>query len=378
MARGPMLQPLVLTDAEITQLTAWSRRPKTARAIAERARIILASASGAPSLAVADAVGVTRQTVGKWRTRFLAQGLDGLLDAPRPGAPRTITDGDVERVIRKTLEERPSAGEAAHWSTRMMAQAAGVTQTAVVRIWHAYGLQPHREETFKLSTDPLFIDKVRDVVGLYLQPPERALVLCVDEKTSVQALDRTAPLLQLQPGQPERRTHDYTRHGTTSLFAALDVATGKVIARCHPRHRAVEFRKFLATIEAEVPAELDVHLILDNLSTHKAPTVQRWLAQHPRYQLHFTPTSSSWLNQVETWFSLLTRRQLRRGVHRSVTELETALLAYADRTNETAKPFRWTKTADEILQSVKRFCLHTSNSLHIMNSIIRRPRHDGC
>lgn len=364
MARGPMLQPLVLTDAEIAQLTAWSRRPKTARAIAERARIILASASGAPSLAVADAVGVTRQTVGKWRTRFLAQGLDGLLDAPRPGAPRTITDGDVERVIRKTLEERPPAGEATHWSTRMMAQAAGVTQTAVVRIWHAYGLQPHREETFKLSTDPLFIDKVRDVVGLYLQPPERALVLCVDEKTSVQALDRTAPLLQLQPGQPERRTHDYTRHGTTSLFAALDVATGKVIARCHPRHRAVEFRKFLATIEAEVPAELDVHLILDNLSTHKAPTVQRWLAQHPRYHLHFTPTSSSWLNQVETWFSLLTRRQLRRGVHRSVTELETALLAYADRMNETAKPFRWTKTADEILHSVKRFCLHTSNSRH--------------
>jgi transposase len=359
-----MLQPLVLTETEIAQLTAWSRRPKTARAMAERARIILASASGAPSLAVAQAVGVTRQTVGKWRTRFLADRVDGLLDAPRPGAPRTITDGDVERVIRKTLEDRPPADEATHWSTRTMAQAAGVTQTAVVRIWHAYGLQPHREETFKLSTDPLFIDKVRDVVGLYLQPPERALVLCVDEKTSVQALDRTAPLLPLRPGQPARRTHDYTRYGTTSLFAALDVATGKVIARCHPRHRAVEFRKFLATIDAQVPAALDVHLILDNLSTHKAPTVQRWLAQHPRYHLHFTPTSSSWLNQVETWFSVLTRRQLRRGVHRSVAELEAALLAYADRTNATATPFRWTKSADEILQSVKRFCLHTSNSRH--------------
>lgn len=364
MARGPVLEPLVLTEAEIAQLTAWSRRPKTARALAERAAIILASATGAASTDVAAAIGVNRATVGKWRARFLAQRLDGLLDAPRPGAPRTITDGDVERVIRKTLEERPPEAAATHWSTRTMAQAAGLTQTAVVRIWHAYGLQPHREETFKLSTDPLFIDKVRDVVGLYLQPPERALVLCVDEKTQVQALDRTAPLLPLRPGQPERHTHDYVRYGTTSLFAALDVATGKVITRCHPRHRAIEFRQFLTTIDAQVPAELDVHLILDNLSTHKAPTVKRWLAQHPRYHLHFTPTSASWMNQVETWFALLTRRQLRRGVHRSVAELEAALLAYAARSNATAKPFRWTKTADEILQSVKRFCLHTSNSRH--------------
>jgi len=362
MPRGPQLQPLVLTDAEIAQLTAWSRRPKTARAVAERARIILASATGAPNLTVAQAVGVTFQTVGKWRRRFLVARIDGLLDAPRPGAPRTITDGDVERVIRKTLEERPA--EATQWSTRLMARAAGVTQTAVVRIWHAYGLQPHRAETFKLSTDPLFVDKVRDVVGLYLAPPERALVLCVDEKTQVQALDRTAPLLQLRPGQPERRTHDYTRHGTTSLFAALDIATGKVIAECHQRHRAREFRQFLNTIEAAVPAALDIHLVLDNYGTHKAPTVKRWLAQHPRYHLHFTPTSSSWLNQVETWFSLLTQRQLRRGVHRSVRELEAALLSYAAHSNDTAKPFRWTKSADDILQSVKRFCLHTSNSGH--------------
>lgn len=366
MGRGPKLQPLVLTDAEVAQLTAWGRRPKTARALADRARIILASAAGAPNTTVAEAVGVTFQTVGKWRARFLAQRLDGLLDAPRPGAPRTITDGDVERVIRTTLEERPAdtSGTATHWSTRAMASAAGVTQTAVVRIWHAYGLQPHRTETFKLSTDPLFIDKVRDVVGLYLDPPERALVLCVDEKTQVQALDRTAPLLQLQPGQPERRTHDYTRHGTTSLFAALDVATGKVITACHQRHRAIEFRKFLKDIEQQVPGELDVHLVLDNYGTHKAPTVKRWLAQHPRYHLHFTPTSSSWLNQVETWFSVLTQRQLRRGVHRSVAELEAALLSYAERTNESAKPFRWTKSADDILQSVKRFCLHSSNSGH--------------
>ena len=362
MARGPKLQPLVLTEAEIAQLTAWTRRPKTARALAERARIILAGSTGASNGEVAAAVGVNIHTVGKWRGRFLAARVDGLLDAPRPGAPRTITDGDVERVIRTTLEARPPA--ATHWSTRMMARAAGVTQTAVVRIWHAYGLQPHREETFKLSTDPLFIDKVRDVVGLYLAPPERALVLCVDEKTQVQALDRTAPLLPLRPGQPERHTHDYVRHGTTSLFAALDVATGKVITRCHRRHRAREFRQFLHTIEASVPPDLAIHLVLDNLSTHKAPTVKRWLAQHPRYHLHFTPTSSSWLNQVETWFSLLTRRQLRRGVHRSVAELEAALLAYAAQSNETATPFRWTKSADEILQSVKRFCLHTSNSGH--------------
>ncbi len=362
MSRGPQLLPLVLTDAEIAQLTAWSRRPKTARALAERAQIILASATGAPNLTVAEVVGVTFQTVGKWRRRFLAARLDGLLDAPRSGAPRSITDEDVERVIRKTLEEHPT--EATHWSTRVMAKAAGVTQTAVVRIWHAYGLQPHRVETFKLSTDPQFVDKVRDVVGLYLAPPERALVLCVDEKTQVQALDRTAPLLQLQPGQPERHTHDYTRHGTTSLFAALDVATGHVIAACHQRHRAREFRTFLNTIDASVPAELDIHLILDNYATHKAPTVKRWLAQHPRYHLHFTPTSSSWLNQVETWFSLLTQRQLRRGVHRSVKELEAALLRYAAHSNALAKPFRWTKSADDILQSVKRFCLHTSNSGH--------------
>jgi len=364
MTRGRPLQVLELTEAEIAQLTAWSRRPTTARAIAERARIILASASGASNADVAAGLGVNSHTVSKWRTRFLAQRLDGLLDAPRPGAPRTITDGDVERVIRKTLEDRPPETAATHWSTRTMAQAAGVTQTAVVRIWHAYGLQPHRDETFKLSRDPLFIDKVRDVVGLYVHPPERALVLCVDEKTQVQALDRTAPLLPLQPGQPERHTHDYVRHGTTSLFAALDVASGKVISRCHPRHRAIEFRKFLTTIDEQVPATLEIHLILDNLSTHKAPTVRRWLAQHPRYHLHFTPTSSSWLNQIETWFSVLTRRQLRRGVHRSVAELETALLAYTARANETAKPFRWTKSADEILQSIKRFCLHTSNSRH--------------
>lgn len=362
MPRGPKLQALELTASETAQLTAWSRRRKTARALAERARIILGSASGAPNLTVAAALGITYQTVGKWRQRFLVSRLDGLLDTPRPGAPRSITDGDVERVIRETLESRPS--DATHWSTRSMARTVGLTQTAIVRIWHAYGLQPHREETFKLSTDPVFIDKVRDVVGLYLAPPERALVLCVDEKTQVQALDRTAPYLPLGPGQPARRTHDYVRHGTTSLFAALNIATGHVIAVCHPRHRAREFRAFLNTIDATVPADLEIHLVLDNYATHKAPTIRRWLRQHPRYHLHFIPTSSSWLNQVETWFSVLTRRQLRRGVHRSVKELTAALLAYTAAHNQQAAPFRWTKSADEILQSIKRFCLHTSDSRH--------------
>jgi transposase len=362
MPRGPKLQPLELSASETAQLTAWSRRRKTARALAERARIILGSASGTPNLTVAAALGVTHQTVGKWRQRFLTARLDGLLDTPRPGAPRSITDGDVERVIRQTLESRPT--EATQWSSRSMARAVGLSQTAVVRIWHAYGLQPHRDATFKLSTDPLFIDKVRDVVGLYLAPPERALVLCVDEKTQVQALDRTAPYLPLGPGQPARRTHDHIRHGTTSLFAALDVATGHVIAACHERHRAREFRQFLNTINASVPAELEIHLVLDNYATHKAPTIRRWLRAHPRYHLHFIPTSSSWLNQVETWFSVLTQRQLRRGVHRSVKELTAALLSYAAEHNQHAAPFRWTKSADDILQSIKRFCLHTSNSGH--------------
>jgi transposase len=362
MARGPKLHPLVLTDDELAQLTAWSRRPTTARALAERARIILASASGATNLDVAAACDVTYQTVGKWRARFVRDRLDGLVDAPRPGAPRTVTDGDVERLIRKTLEERPT--EATHWSTRTMAHASGLSQSAVSRVWRAFGLQPQRSETFKLSTDPQFIDKVRDVVGLYLSPPANALVLSVDEKTQVQALDHTAPLLPLKPGQVERRTHDYTRHGTTSLFAALNVATGHVLARCETRHRAVEFKKFLQQIEAAVDPTLDVYLILDNASIHKAPVIKRWLLKHERFHLHFTPTSSSWLNQVETWFSILTTKQLRRGVHRSVAELEQALLTYVDQTNASATPFKWTKSADEILAKVKRFCQHTSDSRH--------------
>jgi transposase len=324
--------------------------------------MVLAAAEGTPNDAIARRLHVTRQTVGRWRARFLAQRLDGLLDEPRPGAPRTITDADVERIITRTLETRPA--DATHWSTRAMAKAEGLSQSAISRIWRAFALQPHRVETFKLSKDPLFIEKVRDIVGLYLHPPDRALVLCADEKSQIQALDRSQPLLPMRPGQAERRTHDYVRHGTTSLFAALVVKTGKVIGELHHRHRAIEFRHFLDTIDEAVPADLDVHLILDNSSTHKTPLIHRWLLRHPRVHLHFTPTGASWLNLVERWFAELTEKQLRRGTHPSTRALVAAIRQYLATSNEAPKPFRWTKTADEILASVARFCQRTSNSGH--------------
>jgi transposase len=305
---------------------------------------------------------VTRVTVGRWPQRFVTKRVDGLLDEPRPGAPRKITDADVERVIRLTLETAPR--EATHWSTRAMATRSGLSQTAISRIWRAFALQPHRVKTFKLSQDPLFIDKVRDIVGLYLNPPDRALVLCVDEKSQIQALDRTQPVLPLRPGQTERRTHDYTRYGTTTLFAALDAQSGRIIGEFHQRHRAREFRRFLDTIDESVPATLDIHLIVDNASTHKTPLIHRWLARHPRVHLHFTPTGSSWINLVERWFAALTAKQLRRGVHRSTRELEAAIRRYIELTNTHPKPFVWTKTADEILASVARFCHRISNSGH--------------
>ncbi|MCI0363649.1 MAG: IS630 family transposase, partial [Phycisphaerales bacterium] len=311
---------------------------------------------------IAQLLRVTPQTVGKWRTRFMSKRLDGLLDEPRPGAPRTINDTVVEKVIAKTLHDKPR--DATQWSSRAMAKASGLSQTAVMRIWRAFGLQPHRAETFKLSTDPLFIDKVRDIVGLYLNPPDRALVLCVDEKSQIQALDRTQPILPMMPGVPERRTHDYSRHGTTTLFAALNIATGKVIGQLHRRHRAKEFLDFLRAIEQAVPQKLDVHLVMDNYGTHKTPSVKRWLARHPRFRAHFTPTSASWLNQVERWFATLTQKQIRRGTHRSTVELEQAIRSYLAIYNRDPKPFVWTKTADQILESVKRFCLRTSNSGH--------------
>jgi len=353
---------LTLSPGEREALERWSRRPKTAQALAQRARIILACAAGVTNADVSAQVRITRQTVGRWRARFLKKRLDGLLDEPRPGAPRKITDAHVERVITMTLESTPR--EATHWSTRSMAKSCGLSQTAVSRIWRAFALQPHRSETFKLSKDPLFIEKVRDIVGLYLNPPDKALVLCADEKSQVQALDRTQPLLPMRPGQVERRTHDYVRHGTTSLFAALDVKSGKVIGECHRRHRAREFRKFLGTIDASVPSRLDVHLILDNYGTHKTPSIRRWLVRHPRFHLHFTPTSASWMNLVERWFGLLTERQIRRGTHRSTRELEEAIMAYLSSNNMHPKPFVWTKTADEIFASIARFCQRISNSGH--------------
>jgi transposase len=283
-----------------------------------------------------------------------------LLDEPRPGAPRRISDAKIEQVIVTTLETTPR--DATHWSTRALAARTGLSQSTIARMWRAFGLQPHRSETFKLSRDPQFIEKLRDIVGLYLQPPERALVLCVDEKSQIQALDRSQPLLPMRPGQIERRTHDYVRHGTTSLFAALDVATGKVIGECHRRHRAVEFRTFLDTIEANVPASLDIHLVLDNYATHKTPSIQRWLLKRPRFHVHFTPTSASWLNLVETFFSILTRKQLQRGVHRSTRELETAIRDYLRTYNTDPHPFVWTKTADQILESLARYCRRISDS----------------
>ena len=294
-------------------------------------------------------------TVRRWRGRFSQQRLDGLLDEPRPGQPRKISDERVEEVIVKTLETAPPDG-GTHWSTRQMAAAVGLNQTAVSRIWRAFGLQPHRVEHFKLSKDPLFVEKVRDIVGLYLDPPERAVVLCVDEKSQIQALDRSAPTLPMLPGTPARASHDYKRNGTSSLFAALDIASGKVIQSLHARHRAIEFKKFLQTIDKQVPAELHVHLILDNYSTHKTPQVKRWLAAHPRFVVHFTPTSASWINLVERWFAELTARKLRRGVHRSVKALNADIRDWIEHWNENPKPYVWTKTADQILESISRYC----------------------
>jgi len=347
----------VLSDEEREVLERWARRPRSSQALAFRCRIVLAAAEGRSSTEIAAQLGCNPSTVGKWRGRFARRGIDGLHDEPRPGKPRSISDADVERVIVKTLEEQPT--NATHWSTRSMAAATGMSQSAISRIWRAFGLKPHQSEAFKLSPDPQFIDKVRDIVGLYLNPPEAAVVLCVDEKAQIQALDRSAPVLPLLPGVPARQTHDYVRNGTTNLYAALDVASGQVIAEMSPRHRAEEFRRFLNLIDASVPAHLDVHVVLDNSSTHKTPTIQRWLLRHPRFTLHFTPTYSSWLNLVERWFAELTTKQLRRGVHRSVRALEAAIREFIAAHNTAGTPFVWTKTADEILASIARFAQRT-------------------
>jgi transposase len=362
MPAGRPVAQISLTPEQRAQLISWSRRHKTAQALAMRSRIVLLAASGQSNGAIAQQLSTRQQTVGKWRRRFADLGTDGLLDEPRPGTPLKLSDAQVEQVLTRTLESQPEA--ATHWSSREMAKACGLSQSTISRIWRAFSLQPHRYETFKLSRDPLFIEKVRDIVGLYMAPPDRALVLCVDEKSQIQALDRTAPLLPMRPGQIERRTHDYKRHGTTSLFAALDARTGKVIGQTQSRHRSGEFRNFLDTIEKNVPAELDVHLILDNYGTHKTQLIRNWLVKRPRFHLHFTPTSASWLNLVERWFSALTDKQLRRGIHRSTKELEHDIKNFIEHHNQQPKPFVWHKTADQILDSVARFCARTSDSGH--------------
>jgi transposase len=354
---------LVLSDDERETLVRWTRRARTSQALAMRARIVLACADDTPNTRVAEQLGVSRASVGKWRSRFIAKRLEGLSDEPRPGAPRKLTDDVVEAVVVRTLEGQPPRGET-HWSTRSMAKASGLTQTAVLRIWRAFGLKPHLVESWKLSTDPQFIEKVRDIVGLYLDPPVGAMVLAVDEKSQMQALDRTAPVLPMMPAVPARQTHDYVRHGTTSLFAALDVATGTVIGQTQRRHRHQEFLRFLKTIDKATPRGVDLHLIVDNYATHKTPQIHQWLVKHPRFHLHFTPTYSSWLNLVERWFAELTNRKLRRSTHRSVAALEADVKAWIEAWNADPKPFVWTKTADQILDTLAAYCTRINDSGH--------------
>ena len=353
---------LILTDEERATLQRWARRAKSAQALAMRAKIVLACAEGRDNKETAAQLGVHQATVGKWRSRFITARLGGLADEERPGRPQTITDEQVEEVIVATLEETPD--DATHWSRAAMAERSGLSKSTIGRIWKAFRLKPHLTDGFKVSTDPLFIEKVRDVAGLYLNPPEHAVVLCADEKSQVQALDRSSPVLPMMPGMPEKRTHDYVRYGTTTLFAAPGTATGLVISELHRQHRAAEWRKFLAKIDREVPAGLEAHVVADNYATHKTPAIQAWLKAHPRVRMHFTPTSSSWLNQVERWFGELTAKMLRRGAHKSVQALEADIRAWIDNWNNDPKPFVWTKSADEILESLGRLLLRTSGAGH--------------
>ena len=344
---------LVLTTEEKAELQRLARRRNIGAALAERARIILECAKGLENIQVAERLGITNQTVGKWRKRFVDSRFEGLSDESRSGRPRMISDLDVEKIVDTTLHQDPKA--ATHWSSRMLAEHLGVSPTAVLRVWRAFGLQPHRTESFSLSKDPYFVEKVRDVVGLYMSPPDNALVLCVDEKSQMQALERSQPLLPMQPTHPDRRTATYARNGTTSLFAALDIATGRVIGKTFRRHRAKEFISFLGTIDSSVPANLEIHLVMDNYATHKTPAVKRWLLRHPRFHMHFTPTSSSWLNLVESFFSIVERRVTKRGNHKSVTALEKDVRVFLDDHNSDPKPYVWTKTADQILDSLGRY-----------------------
>ena len=356
---GRPTPPLTLTDEERSTLTRWSRRAKSSQVLAMRSRIILACAEGASNVDVAAELGVHLSTVGKWRRRFLKLRLDGLIDEQRPGRPPSISLDKIEDVVVTTLEQTPR--NATHWSRTSMAERSGLSKSTIGRIWRDFGLKPHRSDTFKLSTDPQFVEKVVDVVGLYQNPPERAVVLCVDEKSQIQALDRSQPMMS---GMPERRTHDYVRNGITSLFAAFNVVDGTVIGELHRQHRATEFKKFLATIDKTVPADLDIHLICDNYGTHKTPVIRAWLARHPRFHMHFTPTGSSWINQVERWFGYLTEQKIRRGAHKSVRSLEADIRAWIADWNSNPRPFTWTKTAEEILESLARFCRRISGAEH--------------
>src|SRR5271163_2391223 len=362
MAMGRPTKPLNVTGEEKEKLTMLARRPKSSQAVAMRARIVLGCDEGISNTAVANKLHITGATVCKWRERFRVERLEGLLDEPRPGAPRMIGDAQVEAVITQTLESMPA--NSTHWSTRLMAQKTGLSQTAIVRIWRAFGLQPHRVENFKFSKDPQFVEKVRDIVGLYMNPPDRAIVLCVDEKSQVQALNRTQPILPLAPGVPARQSHDYERHGVTSLFAAMDVASGVTISTCYRRHRHQEFLRFLDEIEGNLPSGFEVHLIMDNYGTHKVTKVRAWLARHPRYHVHFTPTSGTWLNLVERLFAEITERCVRRGSHTAVHTLEKAMLDYLDNRNQEPKPCIWTASADLILGKVQRLSKRFSNSEH--------------
>jgi transposase len=364
MRTGRPKQALILSDEERDRLQALAHRARSQPLLARRARVVLACAEGLDNKSVARKLRCSLGMVGKWRSRFLKTRLEGLYDEPRPGAPRQVGDAQVEQVVIQTLESTPR-GET-HWSTRGLAKATGLSRMTISRIWHAFGLQPHRTDTFKLSPDPLLIDKVRDIVGLYMNPPDHALVLCVDEKTQIQALDRTQPLLPMRPGQLERRTHDYRRHGTTSLFAALELKTNQVIAQLKRRHRSLEFRQFLDVIAEQVPAGLEVHIIMDNYGTHKTALIRKWFAQRPRFHVHYTPTYGSWINLVERWFAELTNKRIRRGVFRSVKELEAAIREYIDVHNEAPKPFVWIKTADQILASIARYAQRTT-AVHASN-----------
>jgi transposase len=353
---------LILTDEERETLTRWSRRARSSQALALRCRIVLACADGLSNVEVARRLGLTRPTVGKWRSRFVRDRLEGLVDEPRPGRPPSITVDQIEDVVVATLEETPR--NATHWSRASMAQRSGLSESTIGRIWRKFELKPHRTETFKLSTDPLFVEKLFDVVGLYFNPPDGAVVLCADEKSQIQALDRSQPVLPMMPGMPERRTHDYVRNGITTLFAAFDTRTGEVISSIHRRHRAAEFRKFLTKIDQQVPEHLHIHLICDNYGTHKTPAIKAWLQRHPRFHMHFTPTGSSWVNQVERWFGFLADQMIRRGAHKSVQALEADIRAWVANWNDDPKPFIWTKTAQQILESLGRLCQRISGEAH--------------